>query len=705
MIRSTSSRLLLAAALVATGMLWAVGCNGGGKVERIIDESDGAGGAGLADADEGQCDRWLENGTATLLPGKLGRSTEPSGAAQLLSLYLAQFACTGVPPGPLTLSDDPEEAAAAEALLQRLLGEAGAESVTERRIDAADARFFRTRIMDSAAVDAVVSRDAAPETIAVALNRYVADRLFPLGEKERPAGGTYHARLRGEGDWADRAWLLADLLRQASLDSVLLTPWGTGDPDEPTAWVGVLLPGADGGDGESAPETALFDMRTGLPVPSPNDADRPVRLSEVRSDPAAREAMTAFYQTAGLPVPETAALDDLPPQLIGEPGWWRLASRLIALPPTPGAVAGLRPRASDALHDQAGEPGLVSRVAAAGFEAETQTIWPLPAERAAASDPPVPVTLSAPLRFGLKPPGGVTVDEGGRFFNSKGLPIANADGSEVEAAPSDELWRARHLQLAGGRSGAREAAGLLEGLLSPDRPGSLNAVRPLPPASDEEIRRQKAKMERGAAVAEEEGDETTKLKRDERTLTAIYRAAAAEGVAAWPETAPQPPEVLELHGFAVPETLLFLAEVQADRGRRPAAERLLGELIAGPPTGRRPLARSRLARLVAEGGSKAVAAELARRFDAGPDGPRLKVWAARWTAELAKPEEPEPEETPGEASDGREPVEEPSEPSSEQDTPTAGASEETQSEAATEEPAVAPAAEEPSGPEEPGDAG
>ncbi|QDT15443.1 hypothetical protein [Alienimonas californiensis] len=626
--RSAFSRPLSVAVLVACVGLGAFTLGGCGRDQEpeVITVNEGAGGGAgsAAVAEDGQCARWLENATGMLAPGKLGRTSDADRAAQFLTLYLQQEACTGVPPGPLPLAAAESETAAAEALLVRLLGEEGVDAVTNRRADAADARFLRTRLMDAAAVSAAIGRDAAPEAVALALNRHVADRLFPLGASlvngERPAGSTYHARLRGEGDWADRAWLFADLLRQAGLDSLLLTPWGTGDPDEPTAWVGVLLPG------DGAAEIALFDLRTGLPVPSPNAPDRPVRLSELRENDAARTALRDFYQAAELPAPpfledDGAAIGDLAPQLIGENEWWRMASGLIVLPTVEGP-GGRTPRTFDPLHDRVGQPGLVSRAASAGFEREAITLWPVPAERAAAAtDAPIPPTFNAPMRVGLQAPGAVTITEEGDFEydRERATPIT---------APGDELWTARHAQLAGGSNGAREAGGLLEGLLSAEQIGSLFSPRPLPPVSDRDVQGELAKDRRSADAA----GEAIGLSRDEREVNAILRAAAANGVAPWPLDRPLPPEVQAVHGAAIPEAALFLAETQLDRGRKQAASELLGNLVFGPANPRKATAAGRLAELVATGGDPATAAGLARQYVGGPDGPRLKVWIARWTA-------------------------------------------------------------------------
>ena len=593
-------------------------------------------GGGSAAAESGQCERWLSGATAMLEPGSLGRTTDADKAALLLSQYLEQEGCTGVPPGPVPL--DP---GAAETV-SRLLGEGAIEEVTGRRMSAGDARFLRTRLMDAAAVAGVISSDAPPETVAVALNRSVARRLFPPYAAREP-GTTYEARLRGEGDWADRAWLLADLLRQVGLDSVLLTPWGEGDPREKSAWVGVLLPG----------EILLFDMRTGLPVPSAGDADRPARLAEVRTDDATRAAVTAFYETAGLPVPDEAAVNELAPRLIGEPGWWRMANGLFTLTADDagGPDGGGRTAATfDPLHDRPNAPGLVSRVAAAGFDADSVTVWPVPGERAAESGAGVPETLAAPLRIGLRPPGGVQLDP------ETGQMRYDPEGAEAVTAASDGLWRARHEQLAGGRDGARRAAASLDALLKPEEPGTLLSDQPLPPVSERDLRASRGEIARSAADGRAAGsapDRPTDL--GEADVQAILRAAVDNGVAPWPVTGPLarpvPDAVLAAHAAALPEAIFFLGEVQADRGRFGAAGPLFGALLGGDPTVRKGAAASRVAEMAAADGDPATAVTLARQFVGGPDGPRLKVWIDRWSTPASGGRQPPEPSTDANADD------------------------------------------------------
>ena len=615
---------LLIAALLA-------GCTERAPEVVVLPGGTNRGGGAAAESD--QCARWLGGAAGMLEPGSLDRTTDAEKAAQLLTLYLGQEGCTGVPPGPLPLAAAGGQTAAAE-LVRRLLGEGAVEEVTDRRVDAADARFLRTRLLDAAAVGGLAGPDVPPEAVARTLNRYVADQLFPL-TGERPAGTTYHARLRGGGDWADRAWLFADLLRQAGLDAVLLTPWGAGDPAEPTAWVGALLP-ADRGEGGT--EVALFDMRTGLPVPSPGDPDRPARLSELRSSEEARTALTSFLQAAGLPAIDPAALDAPSPKLIGEPGWWKAAHGRLSLPTWGGGGGpggGRAPRLFDPLHDRAGEPGLVRRAAAAGFDADGVTVWDLPARRAAgAADAVFPPTLAAPLRLGLRPARGEV------RFTDDGAVEYDPEGAEPVMGGSDLLWDLRHRQLAAGRSDLRAAALGLADLLpqpGPDgRPvpgaGSLLGA-PLPPVSARDRRGYRSRVAAQEAIAEESDPNAPPApgRTDAAEVQTILQAARENGVAPWPSDREPPAEYRERNAAAVPEAVFFQAGAELARDRPTAAAPLLSDLVAGPPNPRKAAAASRFARVLADAGHPAEAAELARQFAGGPDGPRLKVWVERWT--------------------------------------------------------------------------
>ena len=591
------------------------GCEGPGP-EVVRSRGTGATG-GAAAATAGQCDRWLGGAAEMLRPGVLDRTAEADKAARLLNLFLAEEACTGVPPGPLPLDH------AAAATVDAVLGEGGRDLVTARRLDAADARFLRTRLLDAAAAGALAPGGTDPERTAVALNEYVADTLFPIPPASRPAGTTYHARLRGEGDWADRAWLLADLCRQAGLDAVLLSPapWGDGAPaGQRTAWVGVLLPGGDG------TEIALFDMRTGLPVPSPGDPGRPARLGELATD-AGRAALVDFYQTAGIEAPAADAVAAAEPLLIAEPAWFALAHGLISLPPaeifgvTAGAGGAARaPAVFAPLHDTPAGPGLASRAAAAfGRGPAELKLWPVPGDRAAAAGAAFPATLAAPLRLGIKPA------RGDVRFTDAGVEY-DAEGATPVTGTGDLMWRHRHQQLTAARAGVRAAAAGFAALLpaagEPPAPGSLLGA-PLPPTSDRDRR-----SYRGRVASGELGDATVAGEIDDAETT--YQAARENGIAPWPADAPPPGEYLETNAAAAPDAAFFAARATPPRDAAREAAPRLARLLSGGPNPRKAAAASLLAKLAADAGDVRVAADLARQFVGGPDGPRLKVWLARW---------------------------------------------------------------------------
>ena len=614
-----------AASLAVAACLAAAGC--GEEALPVVRTGAAAAGAAAAGAG-GQCERRLAGAADVLAPGTLGRTAEAGTAARLLSLYVGEEACTGVPPGPLPL--DP----AAAELANAVLGDGGADYVADRRVDAAGARFLSTRLLDAAAASAVAGGAGDSEAVAVALNKYVAGILFPINPDGRPAGTTYHARLRGGGDWADRAWLLADMLRQRGIDAVLLSPadWGDGTPaGQRTAWVGVILPGGGGA------EVALFDMRTGLPVPSANDPERPARLSELASD-AGRAAMRAFYETAGIGVPSAASVAAVTPRLIAEPAWFRLAHGLIGLPPA--EVFGVRepdaaaPVVYAPLHGPAATPGLVGRVAGAfGLGPREVTLWPVPGERAdaanAADDADLfPATLAAPLRLGLRPA------RGGVEFTAAGVQF-DSEGAEPATGASDAVWRLRHLQLTATNAGRRAAAAGFAALL-PDAggasaPGSLLGA-PLPPTTDRDRRAYRGRAASGElGTAAAGAAEAAPAGEDD--LETVYQVARENGVAPWPGDRPTPEEYQRVNGAAGPDVLLFLAAAEAARGRDRDAAGRLAALVSGGANPRRPAAASLLIDLAAAGGDLRAATDLARAFADGPDGPRLKVLLGRRAAE------------------------------------------------------------------------
>ncbi len=312
-----------------------------------------------------------------------------------------------------------------------------------------------------------------------------------------------------------------------------------------------------------------------------------------------------------------------------------MASRLVALPPVDGTgggtvdgtVGGERAvRVFDPLHDRDDRPGLVSRLAAAGFDPNALTVWPVPAARAAAPGAAVPDTLAAPMQVGLKPPGGVR-------FNDNGGMSFEIVGAETVTESSHQLAAARHAQLAGGRAGLREAVGLLGEALSPETLGSLVSPQPLPPVTEREIREQRAaEIQEGAAP----GAGANARSRDERAADTTVRAAAAKGLVPWPADRALPAEVQQLHSAAEFDAKFFLAEALLDRGQVGPAVDLLRQLIFGEPNARAPAAASRLVKLAGDARNP-DALRLAVQVAGGPDGPRLKVWLTRWTAPRPTP--------------------------------------------------------------------
>ena len=468
------------------------------------------------------------------------------------------------------------------------------------------------------------------------------------------------------------------------MDAALLAPWGEGDPREPSAWLGVVLPadgaGGEEAGGEEAGGIALFDLRTGLPVPSPGDPDRPVRLGELQSDAAARAAVGQFYEDARLPVPEAAtdaaALAALAPRLVGTAGWWKLAHGVIDLPAgeafgaggaRAGAGAARPPRTFAGLYDTPIGPGLVGRVAAAGgWEAAAVSVWPVPDLRADAAnealragEPLLADSFAAPLRLGAYAPAAAQLIESG-LDQTSGEFAARYQAALEEAKPvrgsSDLMWRYRHEQLVAGRSALRSAAAGFEELLSGgEEGGGLGGLLgpPLPPTTERSVRafrgEQAAQRERDRLAAESSRAERIAAGEDVGTAAAtpepvsdvqtVLRAALEDGVVPFPldparPAAQQlPADLLETHAAAALDATFFLSAALAGQDRPDAAAGLLARLATGPPNPRAAASASRLAELVADAGEVDAARTLARNWSGGPDGPRLRVWLKRWAAE------------------------------------------------------------------------
>lgn len=153
-------------------------------------------------------------------------------------------------------------------------------------------------------VDAIHIRDAMlVHTLAKAIASRATDELGqvqaifdfvmrnialrgPADPEEMPVG-IYNLLLLGSGTPEDRAWIMADLLRQLRIDTVIVRPAGA-SPDDPEQWlIGVVREN----------ELHLFDPRLGIAIPSETPVTAaPVKaatLRQVQANPQLLDALAA----------------------------------------------------------------------------------------------------------------------------------------------------------------------------------------------------------------------------------------------------------------------------------------------------------------------------------------------------------------------------------------------------------------------------
>lgn len=308
------SRSLLVAT-VALASLGVVGCGGG---DSGTSKKDGEGSSGGGErqrvVDRKNCSDLLESTLGSLRPDDY-HTGDTSAALTLLDNWRVDCITAQTEATRDAMIGERTRARLDDELLARVEG----EQFTEQ-----DATHVRSSLLFRTAATAAFEDGETELAKVMNLFRFVVRNVQLLEEDAPLAGpGAFETFLYGEGSARDRAWILAELLRQQRVDAVILSPVSEGE-DDPTAgrWlVGVLLDG----------ECYLFDPRLGLPVPPPDDGTtavpaRPATLAEVRSD----GSLLAKLGTADHPHPlADANLDALRVQVVGNSS--TLAPRLVGM--------------------------------------------------------------------------------------------------------------------------------------------------------------------------------------------------------------------------------------------------------------------------------------------------------------------------------------------------------------------------------------
>ncbi|MEX0717712.1 MAG: hypothetical protein WD066_14050 [Planctomycetaceae bacterium] len=339
--------------LVVAGLASLAGCDSGN------DSGGSAGSAAAAvrrSATPEECRNMVDNALAAAEPRRLGVTSDAAAITTLLNQWRGECGAA-----------DAAAATDQRAVVERLFAEGAREDILSERFPSHDAEQLRDAILFRR-VARHIGRNAGDLERAVELFGWVARNVQLLADDATlPATTPFHAVLFGQGRAEDRAWIFAELLRQAQLDAVIVR-LPNDSPDAGGDWlVGVPIDG----------KLSLFDVRLGIPVPSGDAAEgpfitRPATFDEVIANP---ELLDASWRRRGGTDAASARLAETRIELIGTPSLW--APRMEALQ---ASLTGERfvvihqPLAGAA--DAPGLPERLAGLAGAAWRAEEIGVWP-----------------------------------------------------------------------------------------------------------------------------------------------------------------------------------------------------------------------------------------------------------------------------------------------------------------------------------------
>ena len=270
--QGSSWRYRAAIGLVAVVVLLAIAARRG----------KGPGGAGpdqpagpKADDEAAELERQLSAVLDGLRPERLGVSVDAEGLVDGMNLWWADYSQLEEVDIPALEMDS----------VRAAYGEAAFKYASGRRFDTRDMAHVRNCQMYRAIAEYIAETSEDDVGRALTAYRWVVDNVeLSPGSSAGPPVTPFEVLLLGRGRPEDRAWLLAEILRQLGTDCVLISPADDESADDTSAGlVGVI---------GSAGDVYLFDVKLGLAIPSAAatpDAwqiDRPATLSEVRADPS-----------------------------------------------------------------------------------------------------------------------------------------------------------------------------------------------------------------------------------------------------------------------------------------------------------------------------------------------------------------------------------------------------------------------------------
>ncbi len=343
--------------------LLCVGCTPPASTKSSTAKSDAA----AEQEAESRTLRNLQNAIAGLQPDKLGIASGPEQAIAVLNEWargakrIADKSGSGwEPTRPHTLL---------KSLPKEWIEQISLEQFVER-----DAAFLRDCLWASQAAKFGAGDTESDLEIVLNLFEYVVRNvdLIPSGRRSVPLG-PFDVMVLGRGTAQERAWVFAELLRQRSIDSVILTPRRAprdGDGEDHLL-LGVLF----------EKDILLFDPALGMPLPADTAAPKsalprlPMTLRQATRD---SELLAAIASDSGGRFSLTAAmLAASQVELICHSE--QLSSRMRHL--QQGLAGEQSAVVSDPLEDVADQPGLWSRVArhpAAIWSADDVAIWSFP---------------------------------------------------------------------------------------------------------------------------------------------------------------------------------------------------------------------------------------------------------------------------------------------------------------------------------------
>ena len=317
------------------------------------------------------CEGLLDSLVSMVQPDRLGVSSDPKSAADLMNEWLPRCGAKDAPGAELDSTTT--------ELAKGVLGQERLAELSGPRFVARDAAHLRNAILFKQAGEFAVSSAADDVDRVTQLFHYAMRNvaLASSGDNARIPLSPYEIMLFGRGSAEDRAWIFAELLRQLRIDAIIVRPQVAEEPESQESgagdrWlVGVLL----------EDEVYLFDPRLGWPIPSPADdgktplVRKPARLAEVVDNP---ELLSRIDVDDEHKYPlRTEDLKAVRVELIAHDQYW--ATRMSQLE---ASLAGER---AVTLYDGLGSgragPGLVERVAAAGgsfWDRDDISVWPHP---------------------------------------------------------------------------------------------------------------------------------------------------------------------------------------------------------------------------------------------------------------------------------------------------------------------------------------